>query len=1095
MGLRVSVLFLGLCLVSCNSGGGGGGGGGFQIISSSVEEGAVWEINRPIEFLFSERVQLDSANLTTISIRPLAPLVAGAGAATTPSPVIGAFSLKSLATTDPNYNKIVVFQPACPPVTTSTGAANINNTGGAFEPGTPTVTYPYRIEVFSSNQTVGPVVTSASGKKLFLGLTRNFTTEQASSPYVDTLPTPLAAATSITNFPNGGAIELNTLTDPIVFTVVLDQAVLPGSFTGSAVAGSFQLLYNGGLGCNAGCPTSASTGCDPIPATYTLSNCDLTGATTVTVVPLGTLPPNTSISLVMDKDLEDVGGQKNFDDVVLATATVANKASTQLDMILEEFADTTNFDSDATDSFFPPAVWQDGYLQAAEPLPGLSVEPGVDITISSVVNVDTTQTVLTGISTTDSSTVNVNVVDGVIKVHNLTVTSTGQLIATGPNPLTILASGTVDLDTGGLISVRGGDSPTANVSSFSLTGASVSDPGGVGQCGGGDGGAASPETAASDAKGGDGNGGDNGPGAGGVGGDSSLGTSNPYPRAGGGGGGNWGHTGTTGFTCPTTTVLDSCNCVQTTAPSTSNGVTPTNGKGTNTNGAAGRAGTASSAVSGNSPAGGGAASAAVFSDAVTGNNYFGTGASGTSAPFSVLRGEFEMADLMGGAGGGAGGDSIPTTGGSLPPAAAWDFDALDKKGGSGGGGGGVLIIRALGAVTIDGEINADGGDGGGGVPTDALDRVGGGGGGGAGGVIAIMSATSVTVGSLQGTAAKLHAWGGLPGAGNRPGCYQSGNSLQNIAAVTNITNAGGPGGRGLIQIHVPRQNGEVSSTPVTGNFVANSLVVDGATKTINTSSPNTLAAISQNSSSNIVISPAPFILAPDFGAVSVARSEFFYTGLANVSNTAKPDYYFSHDGGTTGAPYTSVGTTFSNDDPDLGTTVTLTASGSGATQTLASGSSSTLTVLGDNSVRITSSGLYSAVSSNPAILQADLLTIGSTSYVIASASSSSTNVMTINTEASSGAIPASGTWSVKRRYYAIDTPGSSQAIPPGSSVAVNLDVRTENGTCVPGTPKATYTSGDQEKYFRFKTTFTIGGTLLPQSPRPRLGFIKALFEY
>ena len=62
-----------LALLAACSGGGGGagtiGGGGFELTSLNLNNGAVWQINRRIEFTFNDEVDFSSVSLNTISIR------------------------------------------------------------------------------------------------------------------------------------------------------------------------------------------------------------------------------------------------------------------------------------------------------------------------------------------------------------------------------------------------------------------------------------------------------------------------------------------------------------------------------------------------------------------------------------------------------------------------------------------------------------------------------------------------------------------------------------------------------------------------------------------------------------------------------------------------------------------------------------------------------------------------------------------------------------------------------------------------------------------------------------------------------------------
>jgi hypothetical protein len=133
----------------------------------------------------------------------------------------------------------------------------------------------------------------------------------------------------------------------------------------------------------------------------------------------------------------------------------------------------------------------------------------------------------------------------------------------------------------------------------------------------------------------------------------------------------------------------------------------------------------------------------VFVDSRADNNYWGGGFN----VFAKLRIVGELTVPVGGGGGGGGGDQAYNSDCNNIP----NFES-DGSGGGGGGGGGVLIVKALGPITVlaSGRISADGGSGGGGEQGASCSK-GGGGGGGAGGMVILMSATSINI-HAKGTA-------------------------------------------------------------------------------------------------------------------------------------------------------------------------------------------------------------------------------------------------------------------------------------------------------------------------------------------------------
>jgi len=125
----------------------------------------------------------------------------------------------------------------------------------------------------------------------------------------------------------------------------------------------------------------------------------------------------------------------------------------------------------------------------------------------------------------------------------------------------------------------------------------------------------------------------------------------------------------------------------------------------------------------------------------------------------------------------------------------------------------------------------------------------------------------------------------------------------------------------------------------------------------------------------------------------------------------------------------------------------------------------------------------------------DEVVLGSKSYTILSASLSGTNVLVCNTDPADGALVGSASWSVQRRFFEISTPGSSQTLPAGSTVQLALEGADESspGTGIPGS--TLFSNPTAHKFIRYKLTFTIGGTLAPQSLRPQVHFTKFPFDF
>ncbi len=158
----------GLLLVASCTGSGGSGASGtgsnFQLTQISVIEGAVWEINRPIEFTFNMEVDPASIGMGTMNISTQT------GTPTTGTYFFKAVDLDNDGTKESVDQKVVVFQPTCPTLD------DLSDAG--FQPGST----PYFLTVLGETSGSTNVVRSTSGQNLLNTQTRNFVTPGSSDP-------------------------------------------------------------------------------------------------------------------------------------------------------------------------------------------------------------------------------------------------------------------------------------------------------------------------------------------------------------------------------------------------------------------------------------------------------------------------------------------------------------------------------------------------------------------------------------------------------------------------------------------------------------------------------------------------------------------------------------------------------------------------------------------------------------------------------------------------------------------------------------------------------------------------------------------------
>jgi hypothetical protein len=156
----------------------------------------------------------------------------------------------------------------------------------------------------------------------------------------------------------------------------------------------------------------------------------------------------------------------------------------------------------------------------------------------------------------------------------------------------------------------------------------------------------------------------------------------------------------------------------------------------------------------------------------------------------------------------------------------------DARGGGGGGGGGVVLIQALGKITLaaGGRIDAHGGVGAGGEGL-GCSYWGGGGGGGAGGMVVVQSAEGVLVES----GAVIDVTRGIGDSAADGNDFLDCDEGGNDGAIGD----GGRGGHGLIQLQVP-----LGETAIVVDPGASLLPLDSWIDPGNTFNPSEFTALS-----------------------------------------------------------------------------------------------------------------------------------------------------------------------------------------------------------------------------------------------------------
>ncbi len=500
--------------------------GPFEVVSSTLAEGDVWALNRPIDLIFNHSIDEDSISFNSIILKPVDQEILN-------YPVTGSFSLVT-----GSDDKVIRFTPACP--------TNETNSNGGFIPGS--FNYTLTLPTQTSGQGLS-VLRDTKGRPLTIGLTRNFTTPASGEPlFIDTVLGPVGLRDRQTG-DNPAGLNLYSDSDS-AFTVRFDQPIdtSPTNLSTDRI----YFLYSDAAG------TSFPVTNKLAGEWLIIDNCNEAGAI-VRFEASGLLPPGRKVRLQVTPLFSDLSGDTNnqiltytdefgqADDLTLPTLNEyygdANNwtSAVTYDNYREDFETTLNIDLDA-ELFLPMMDLHRGYSQASFDFPGnAQVNDANDFYVASGVDMILPTTGTNVI--TDSNGRAFTMTDGVLEVDDVLVEAGGTLKGEGDNPLVIYATGTVNVQ--GTLDASGDHALSPTV----LDNATIPEMGAYGQCGGGNGGSSSLNTDTETHRGENGYGpfqAVNGGGGGGEGGfqqDKGVSLGLPAPNeqyliaAGGGGGG------------------------------------------------------------------------------------------------------------------------------------------------------------------------------------------------------------------------------------------------------------------------------------------------------------------------------------------------------------------------------------------------------------------------------------------------------------------------------------------------------------------------------------------------------------------------------
>lgn len=1128
------LLSVGLAVGGCggsSSGGGSALGGSFGLESSSVTDGQVWQINRPIEFAFNKPVDFSTVNPNTIQIADLSG-----------QPAVGTFLLKA------SDSRVVIFQPRCPT------KADFSDAG--LKPGG----RQYRIRISDQDTGAGSIL-STDGQGVAASQSVLFSTPQSTFPPDLFLDPVIGAPTPVQGFVDGAGnvrgtrFELQDGTAVLPFRLnTAGEGVLPpeeGAPAGSPpqrvplnlysdISSRFTLLveFNQPV-----LPTAENIATSRVriefqnggewiafPTRLTLvANCTDTGAT-LALTPVGVLPQNRVFRVYVGPEFEDLVGDRNIlalTDFATMTSVFFTEDGTPggldvdfRDEVLEDFILSGSSPASLEDrgAVFPRprATWAGGQLSPAFDFQG-NGGPGGNfdwhIPPNTEFVLDTSSTLILG-GPGGIPTSSQLVVNGLVNVRNLLIPATSTLRVQGPNPARFLCSGTVQIL--GLLTINGNNAQPV----YSVNSPSQPEPGALGNGGGGSGGIGSFLTNQTTTRGGDGNGAFGQIGGGGQGGESGWnpdGSSNGIlRRAAGGGGGTFGpdvlRTGHAGSTCPDQAII-----------------------GLDAESGFPGAVTANSALrTGETMPWGGRVGPQPFGNVDSGDDFWGTLLRNFAGGNPQLV-TGELPTPWAGAGGGAGGDA--TRSASYPPAELIPTD--HNKGAGGGGGAGALSISALGDIRIgaQGRIWANGGHGSGGENTAGTNRIGGGSGGGSGGHIVLQSAGRIDLSAVPNSVIAISARGGQGGAGaddlggaataetaQAQDSIHSGNTgpgtdnpfldpvpgdcLQNAGGtafgVFFVRGAGGDGGPGLVQMHVASLPGDVIGP---GNSVAQ---IGTAVRP---------KPVGYSTTSNSWVDQ----LLPTFSRFSQGQSRWIPLGGVSYSISdplVLNPIEFLFQGTDAGGLVQTSGGTVVELPPLLAPATPLEEPG---LPDIASDDPRVLLVDADEL-----SGADVVYRLNPNLLRQFRVRIGSQVFVVQSAEILSENagvgagettgeVLALRVSSAGPTLPAQGLVQVIPRYFGISTDSVADGLPSTASVKIdfqaapaNADGDPDEANLFPGNAapqnegwassiSTLNVPGNVNfRFFRFRVIFDLangGGSLTVNTPRPVVEFLRVPFEF
>ncbi|MGB3970103.1 MAG: Ig-like domain-containing protein, partial [Planctomycetota bacterium] len=441
-------------------------GGEFVVLRTDPTGGREIYLNDPIYVTFSNAVDLDSASLTTMTFQALD--VEGEASE---ERVAGTFRVS-------DDGAELRFVPRLP---TDDALQN-----GGLRPGRG-----YLVQLVGGDPDNGTVLRDRNGKGLAVPYSFDFTTRIGTQP-AQLFRNPKPGGPARTGLQVSTATSLDAVplalfgAPPLEVRLSFDQALNPQRSNVPVAVQTDPLLRDesqrGRVFLEYSDAADAAGQFRWIPADVELERNDDTGAT-LTLRPLGVLPNHAEVRVIVEPTLEDIAGESNAGanayDRVFGTFRTADSWQQQWNGIVERFDADSRLDAAAVFAECQAEAGP-GWLQAGFQFEGTPTTRDYAPTASeTVLNTSFTQVV-----PVSGPPFSVN--GGVFNFRDMTILSGTTVVGQGPNPMVFACSGKVTI--AGTLTVRGGNGARVDT----LQSANYAKAGGIGRCGGGNGGDGTP---------------------------------------------------------------------------------------------------------------------------------------------------------------------------------------------------------------------------------------------------------------------------------------------------------------------------------------------------------------------------------------------------------------------------------------------------------------------------------------------------------------------------------------------------------------------------------------------------------------------------